>query len=214
MERVAAEYAAQATRQAADFQFDAATQSLQQARALVPSGPSIAAAEQAIARARDAQRGPESGLSRGARERRLRSLLQRVAAAEAQQQWMTPPGASAYDAVRAAQALAPRDPRVLQAAARVAPASQRCFEDELRNNRLRAARGCLDAWQALMPTGDALASARRRLAQRWVAVGSERLGQEDAAFARRAQNEARQLDPSLPELADFSRRVKAVSEER
>ncbi len=118
------------------------------------------------------------------------------------------------DAVRAAQALAPRDPRVLQAAARVAPASQRCFEDELRNNRLRAARGCLDAWQALMPTGDALASARRRLAQRWVAVGSERLGQEDAAFARRAQNEARQLDPSLPELADFSRRVKAVSEER
>lgn len=44
-----------------------------------------------------------------------------------------------------------------------------------------------------MPTGDALASARRRLAQRWVAVGSERLGQEDAAFARRAQNEARQL---------------------
>ncbi len=214
VERVAAEYAAQATRQAADFQFDAATQSLQQARALVPSGPSIAAAEQAIARVRDAQRGPESGLSRGARERRLRSLLQRVAAAEAQQQWMTPPGASAYDAVRAAQALAPRDPRVLQAAARVAPASQRCFEDELRNNRLRAARGCLDAWQALMPTGDALASARRRLAQRWVAVGSERLGQEDAAFARRAQNEARQLDPSLPELADFSRRVKAVSEER
>ncbi|AAM42207.1 conserved hypothetical protein [Xanthomonas campestris pv. campestris str. ATCC 33913] len=46
VERVAAEYAAQATRQAADFQFDAATQSLQQARALVPSGPSIAAAEQ------------------------------------------------------------------------------------------------------------------------------------------------------------------------
>lgn len=127
---------------------------------------------------------------------------------------MTPPGASAYDAVRAAQALAPRDPRVLRAAARVVPASQRCFEDELRNNRLRAARGCLDAWQALTPNADALAGARRRLAQRWVAVGSERLGQEDAAFARRAQDEAHQLDPGLPELAEFTRRVKAVAEQR
>ncbi|CAD0316566.1 hypothetical protein [Xanthomonas hortorum] len=214
LDQVASEYAAQASRQAADFHFDAALQSLQEARALVPGAASIAQAEQAIARARDAQRSPETGLSRGARERRLRALLQRVTAAEAQQQWMTPPGASAYDAVRAAQALAPRDPRVLQAAARVVPASQRCFEDELRNNRLRAARGCLDAWQALTPNGEALIGARRRLAQRWIAVGSERLGQEDAAFARRAQDEARQLDPGLPELVEFTRRVKAVAEQR
>ncbi|MBB3833373.1 hypothetical protein FHR55_001583 [Xanthomonas arboricola] len=214
LERVAGEYAAQAGRQAADFHFDEAMQSLQQAQALVPGAASIAQAEQAIARARDAQRGPQTGLSRAVRERRLRVLLQRVADAEARQQWMTPPGASAYDAVRAAQALAPRDPRVVQAAARVVPASQRCFEDELRNNRLRAARGCLDAWQALTPNGDALAGARRRLAQRWVAVGSERLGQEDAAFARRAQDQAHQLDPGLPELAEFTRRVRAVAEQR
>ncbi|WP_355604564.1 hypothetical protein RZV17_14815 [Xanthomonas cannabis] len=214
LERVAGEYAAQAGRQAADFHFDEAMQSLQQAQALVPGAASIAQAEQAIARARDAQRGPQTGLSRAVRERRLRALLQRVADAEARQQWMTPPGASAYDAVRAAQALAPRDPRVVQAAARVVPASQRCFEDELRNNRLRAARGCLDAWQALTPNGDALAGARRRLAQRWVAVGSERLGQEDAAFARRAQDQAHQLDPGLPELAEFTRRVRAVAEQR
>ncbi|KHL52552.1 hypothetical protein [Xanthomonas cannabis] len=214
LERVAGEYAAQAGRQAADFHFDEALQSLQQAQALVPGAASIAQAEQAIARARDAQRDPQTGLSRAVRERRLRVLLQRVADAEARQQWMTPPGASAYDAVRAAQALAPRDPRVVQAAARVVPASQRCFEDELRNNRLRAARGCLDAWQALTPNGDALAGARRRLAQRWVAVGSERLGQEDAAFARRAQDQAHQLDPGLPELAEFTRRVRAVAEQR
>ncbi|KGK57892.1 hypothetical protein NC00_10025 [Xanthomonas cannabis pv. phaseoli] len=214
LERVAGEYAAQAGRQAADFHFDEAMQSLQQAQALAPGAASITQAEQAIARARDAQRGPQTGLSRAVRERRLSALLQRVADAEARQQWMTPPGASAYDAVRAAQALAPRDPRVVQAAARVVPASQRCFEDELRNNRLRAARGCLDAWQALTPNGDALAGARRRLAQRWVAVGSERLGQEDAAFARRAQDQAHQLDPGLPELAEFTRRVRAVAEQR
>ncbi|MCD0281367.1 hypothetical protein JWH04_20895 [Xanthomonas melonis] len=213
-ERVAGEYAAQAARQAADFRFDQAAQSLHQAQELAPGHPAIVQAEQAIARARDAQRGPETGLSRSVRERRLRALLLQVAEAEARQQWMTPPGASAYDAVRAAQALAPRDPRVLQAAARVAPASRRCFEDELRDNRLRAARGCLDAWQALTPGGDAVADARRRLAQRWIAVGSERLGQEDAAFARRAQDQAHQLDPGLPELAEFTRRVRAVSEQR
>ncbi|MGS0603636.1 hypothetical protein ACQEPW_015370 [Xanthomonas oryzae pv. oryzicola] len=215
LDQVADEYAAQASRQAADFHFDDALQSVRQAQLLAPRATSsIVQAEQAIARARDAQRGPTAGLSRGTRERRLRALLQRVADAQAQQHWMTPPGVSAYDAVRAAQALAPRDPRVLQAAARMVPASQRCFEEELRNNRLRAARGCLDAWQALTPNADALAGARRRLAQRWVAVGSERLGQEDAAFARRAQDEAHQLDPELPELAEFTRRVKAVAEQR
>ncbi|AOD14056.1 hypothetical protein VB151_02975 [Xanthomonas fragariae] len=213
-QQVASEYAAQASRQAADFHFDAALQSLQEARILVPDAASISQVEQAIARARDAERSPETGLSRGARELRLRALLQRVADAEMRQQWMTPSGASAYDAVRAAQALAPRDRRVLQAAARVAPASQRCFEDELRNNRLRAARGCLDAWQALTSSADALAGARRRLAQRWIAVGNERLGQEDAAFARHAQDQAQQLDPRLPELAEFTRRVKAVVEQR
>lgn len=111
LDQVAGEYAAQASRQAANFHFDAALQSLQEARALVPGAASIAQAEQAIARAHDAQRSPETGLSRGARERRLRALLQRVRVAEAQQHWMTPPGTSAYDAVRAAQALAPRGAR-------------------------------------------------------------------------------------------------------
>ncbi|KAB7772229.1 hypothetical protein [Xanthomonas maliensis] len=214
LEQVAAEYAAQGARQAADFQFDAAQNSLQQARALVADLPAIAQAEQALTRAREAQRGPESRLSRAARETRLRRLLQQAQAAEARQQWLAPPGDSAYDAVRAAQALAPRDPRVLQAAARVVPESRRCFEEELRNNRLRAARGCLDAWQALTPSGDAVGEARRRLAQRWIAVGSERLGQEDALFARRAQEQAQQLDPSLPELAEFSRRVRAATDRR
>jgi len=213
-DQVASEYAAQASRQAADFQFDQALQSLHQAQLLLPGDASIRQAEQAIARARDAQRGTDTGLSRGMRERRLRVLLQHVADAETQQHWMTPPGASVYDAVRAAQALAPRDPRVLRAAVRVLPLSQRCFEDALRNNRLRAARACLDAWQALTPTADAPAGARRRLAQRWVAVGSERLGQEDAAFARRALDQAYQLDPALPELAEFTQRVRAVTEQR
>lgn len=212
-DQVSDEYAAQASRQAADFHFDDALQSLRQAQLLVPGAASIVQAEQAIARARDAQRGPDASLSR-ARASAVCGHCCSALPMPAQQHWMTPPGASAYDAVRAAQALAPRDPRVLQAAARVVPASQRCFEDELRNNRLRAARGCLDAWQALTPNADALAGARRRLAQRWVAVGSERLGQEDAAFARRAQDEAHQLDPGLPELAEFTRRVKAVAEQR
>ncbi len=210
LERVANEYAAQAAREAADFRFDAAERSLRQAREWAPSASAIGNAEQAIARARQVHNAQAPKLSAGERERRLRELMEQVAVAETSHEWLTPPGASAYDKLRSAQAIAPRDRRVLRAVQRIVPATRSCFEDELSGNRLRAARVCLDAWQSMAPSDDALSAARRQLAQRWIAVGSERLGSGDAAFARQALREARALDPATPELAEFSERVNAA----
>ena len=210
LERVAAAWAAQAGREAADFRFEAANAALAQARGLDPENAAIASAVQAIARARslhDAQ----PRLPPSERERRLRSLMRQVQRAEIAEDWLTPPGASAYDKLREAQAIAPQDKRVLHAVRRILAATHRCFEDELSGNRLRAARVCLDAWQAMSARDADVDAARRRLAQRWIAVGSERLRAEDVAFARQALEEARALDPRMPELQDFASQVEAAA---
>ena len=43
--------------------------------------------------------------------------------------------------------------------------------------------------------------------QRWLAVGSERLGAGDVAFASRALEQARALDAATPELPAFAERL-------
>lgn len=211
LSRVAAALAAQAARDAADFRFDAAEAALARARGLDPENAAIAAAGQAVERAREAHDTRQLRLSPAERERRLRSLMQQVERAETAQDWLTPPGASAYDKLREAQAIAPQDKRVLHAVRRIVEATRGCFEDELRGNRLRAARVCLDAWQTTAARDAGVTAARRRLAQRWIAVGSERLGAGDAGFARQALEEARELDPEMPELAEFHGRVDAAT---
>ena len=144
------------------------------------------------------------------RDRRMLVLVAAMAQAEAQGQWLTPPGESAYDKLRAAQALAPDAPAVKQAAARLLPAVRACFEDELRANRIRRAQACQQAWQTLQPRDAGLADARRRLAEKWIAVGSERLGAGDIAFASQALEEARGLDVQASGLDAFAEPVRSA----
>lgn len=195
-------------RLAGDFQFAAARRRSAQAQQLGASQAQLQLAQQELQRATQAQqalRGPAS--SARERERNLRAALQRVRDAEEGGRFLSPPGDNAFDALRAAQALAPRDRRVLEAAKRLLPASRGCFEDALRQNRVQAAGACLQAWQALAPGEAAQADARRRLAQRWLAIGSERLGSGDVAFAERAVSQARQWQPDLADTQLLEARV-------
>ncbi|MFC6839337.1 hypothetical protein [Xanthomonas theicola] len=210
-ERVAAAYAAQATRAAADFRFAEAERALQKGQPLAPDSRALADARQALARARQAQATLQSRLSPAERSARLQAALAALQAAAARGDWLTPPGASAYDTLLVAQVLAPRDARVRSAEQRVLAALRRCFDDELRGNRVLAASACYDAWRALAPGGDGVAAAQRRLAYRWLAVGDERLSAGDAEFARQALRRARAIDPATPELAAFARRLRRLS---
>ena len=207
VERVAIAHAVAAMRAAADFRFGEADAALAQARALAPRTPAINQAEQALLRAHQSQSRLVSTLPRQERARRVQTLLAAMAQAEARADWLTPPGESAYDKLRAAQALAPDDKAVKQAAARFLPSVQSCFENELRGNRIRRAQACHSAWQAMAPTEAKMLDARRRLAQKWIAVGDERLGAGDVAFAAQALTEARALDASATGLAEFAQRV-------
>jgi hypothetical protein len=185
---------AAATREAADFRFGPAEQALQAAQTLGASQRALVGARQAMAQARQAERALRTPAATPARRAQsLTKLLEDFAEAEARGDFLTPPGRSAYDALREAQALAPRDARVRAAAQRLLPATRACFEDRLRENRVQAAGACLDAWQALA-RGDAQAiAARQRLGQRWLAIGSERLGRGDVAFAQQALQQANAL---------------------
>ncbi len=207
---VAAAYAHRAETLAGDFRFAAATEALQQARALAPGLASLASAEGHVARAQQAHARIGSRLPPRERARRVAQLLAQASAAEARGDLLTPPGDSAFDKVRAARAIAPDDPAVRRASARLLPAARQCFERELRNNNLARAGACLDA-QMVVDSNDAgLAQARRRLAQRWLAVGDERLGAGELRGASAALASARALDPATPELEEFSQRMRAA----
>ncbi len=209
--RLTAAYATHSERLAADFRFDEAEATLREAEAIGPAEPVIAAARQHLARSRQSQSRYRSKMPASERERRLRQWLQQAAAAEARGDLLSPPGDSAFDRLRAARAIAPQDARVLKASARLLPAAKACFEKELRGNRLGRARECLDARGALEGESAALGESRRRLAQRWIAVGNERLGAGEMQAAQAALASARELDPGATGLGEFAERLRAAA---
>lgn len=211
IERGGHAYLERAERRAADFRFAEAAADLRAAREALSDSAAVREAERRIERARKAHARTAPAMSAAERGRRVRALLAETDRAAARGDWLTPPGDSAYDKLRAAQALAPADPAVRRAAARALPAVRRCYEDELRGNRLRRAQACLEAWQQLQPSDRAVRGAQTRLAQRWVAVGNERLGAGEIAFAQSALAAARALDAHAAGLDEFAERVKTAA---
>jgi len=211
VERLAQAWSHRAARLAADFRFSDAGAALAQARALAPDASALHDAERAITHARQAQSRLHPSMPRAQRDRRVRALLAQAAAAQARGDLLTPPGDSAFDKLRAARALAPDDPAVRRAGARLLPVAHACFERELRANSLARARACLDARVALEGDSAAAAHERRRLAQRWLAVGEERLRAGALVPAQEALASARAVDAATPGLEDFAQRLATAS---
>jgi tetratricopeptide (TPR) repeat protein len=210
LERVATLWARRAERAASDFDFEQATGALRQAQTLAPDLAAVHAAGQAIARARQAR----SAVARPAPSRRrvaqVQKLLAEAVAAEHRGDLLTPPGDSAFDKLRAARALAPDDRAVRIESARLLPIARECFERELRNNNLGRAGACLDARIVLDGDSRRIGHDKRRLAQRWLAVGSEWLGAGNARGAVEALEHARALDAQAPGIDEFSERLRTA----
>ncbi|HZH44738.1 MAG TPA: hypothetical protein VEY50_11715 [Lysobacter sp.] len=231
LERVALAYARRSRREASEFRFDQARAALAAAEAIAPELPPVREARDHLARAeRTRRREPAAGApaataatdaARAATARLAQAttgsdsevlrLLEQANAAQRRGDLLVPPGASAYDKLRAASALAPQDPRVRAAMAQLQPAARSCFERELARNRLLRARHCLDAMQAFAPDGIDTRLARSRLARRWVAVGDERLGAGEIGAARDALAAARALDPAAPGAEALAERLRQIS---
>jgi hypothetical protein len=188
---------------------DRARAELAAANALPVDGGALRDARMQLRRAE--RRLADAGASTPAqRARRLRALLDDAQRAEAAGDWLTPPGESAFDKLRAARALASDDPAVRTASRRLQRHARTCFANELRDNRLQRARVCLDVWTALDGDRRAIAQARSDLARRWIAVGEERLGRGELPAARAAHDVSRTLDASVEGLDDFDARLRAA----
>jgi hypothetical protein len=211
LQRAAEVYAAQARRHAADFRFAEADRALAEAQALAPDSDAVRTTIAQIERSRRAQRTAAAALPQAERARRVALLLQQAAAAEARGDLLTPPGDSAYDKLRAAQALAPGDRAVRRAVSRLLPAARGCFDDGLRANDLGRARSCLDVREALGEDEAGLDAARSRLAQRWLAIGDERLAAGQLQGAQAALESARRLDPAAPGIDPFAERLRTAA---
>jgi len=207
---VASVHARRAERLAADFAFDAAEAELASARALAPAAEDVALATRHLARAVAAREQLRPRLPSAARARRVRALLADAQAAQARGELLEPPGESAFDKLRAARALAPDDGGVRRASAQLLPAARACFDASLRNNDLGRARGCLEARATLGDGEAALVASRRRLGQRWLAIGDERLGAGELQPASAALAHARRADPRTPGLDAFDARLRAA----
>ncbi len=205
--RVARAHTQRARAAAADFRFDAAKRELAAAQALAGETAELRTLRREFERK---ARANPTKTPTAAELRRARRLLQQAEAAEKRGDWLTPPGDSAYDKLRAARALAPDEPAVARAMRRLVPKARACFEQELRDNRLQRARVCLDANAALGGDARALAQDRRALAQRWLAVGDERIGRGELEGAQAALDAARGLDAKTPGLGEFAERVRAA----
>ncbi|MGY1459733.1 MULTISPECIES: hypothetical protein [unclassified Luteimonas] len=150
-------------------------------------------------------------MSAGARAQRVSVLLAEAEVARTDGKIFAPAGENAVEKVAAARALDPASPAVAAAVGRLLPAANECHALALRGNRLRSAASCLDARAALGDDAGELSAARRQLAERWLAVGDERLGAGEIGNARSALAAARVADPAVPGLADFELRVRAAA---
>lgn len=198
-----------AIRLAADFDFAGSEQLLATATQLAAADPRIGNARRHLAQARrGASTLPDTHRPNQRDRAKVQRLLADAAKAQARGDWITPPGDSAWDKLRAARALAPEDTQVQRALEALKPAARTCQSDALRDNRLRESQVCLDVWRQLDPLDRDLPQARRRLAQRWIAIGDQRLERAEINAAAQAAEQARLLDPATPGLADFTQRLR------
>lgn len=207
--------AQQAQQHIGDGRWREAESALQQLRRWSPSFPHLDSLQAQLARARgavsaDPAAAPAATAPTTSRlPATLPVLLQAAAQAIDAGQLLQPPGASAWDRLRQIAAAAPDDPALARLWRRFERAARDCFERHALGNRLSEAESCLDA-RALREPPQALADARRRLALRWIALASERIGQNEPELAERALGNARRLDPSAPGLEEMERRLQQV----
>ena len=99
---------ARSQKRADDFQFEAADKDAALAAGLGASQTAQQQLAQRLQRARQARQSlQQPGISTAQRERQLRDRLRQIDRAERAGQWISPPGHSAFDALREAQALPP-----------------------------------------------------------------------------------------------------------
>jgi tetratricopeptide (TPR) repeat protein len=174
--QVADAYAARSEKLASDFRFEEAQAALREAEAIAPDAASVGEARRHMARSRQSQQRYGSSLPPAERQRRLQQMLDDAVAAEARGDLLTPPGDSAYDKLRVARSMAPAMRGCRRPPCACCPRPSAVSKPSCAPIGSAAPAPASIAWQVLEGPSAVHADAQRRLAQRWIAVGYERLG--------------------------------------
>lgn len=189
LQRLAVLAAAQAQREAADFEFKRSEASLAKAKRWSPDAPQVALAERSLARSRQAR-----ARLRGGDRSRIPALVAETEAAITRGDYITPPGASAWDRLRMIAAIDPASKELSRVEREFNAATRRCFDQALDTGKLGRAQACLDA-RVLQDASAATEPARLALCERWLGYAEERIGAGDWAEAERALGNARRWQP-------------------
>jgi serine/threonine-protein kinase PpkA len=208
LRRIAQAHLAQAQRQAADYEFEQANDLLRLAEAADPQTPGLAAARGKL-RELERKRGQAAtpAPDNAERQQRIAQLLAEATAAAAAGNLLAPPGDSAYDKYRAVRALQPDNADARAGLAALPALARKRFEEAIGVNRLATARGTLEALSTLAPSDAALPEMRRRLARSLLGQAAERLGAGELKRASEAFDQAREIDPTNPELPAMQARL-------
>ena len=208
LDRLAARMARRAQRQAADFQFRRAQASLEKARLWNARSAAVAAAEKSLQSSMQAQARLLRPANRSERSR-LPTLLAEAELAIGRGDFITPPGASAWDKLRVADVIAPRSKDVARLERELTAASRKCFDQALDHGQLRRAQSCLEAY-LVQEASPAAERARRHMAERWLGYAEERIGAGDFTEAETALAHVRHWQPALPGLAGATTRLRTA----
>lgn len=118
-----------------------------------------------------------------------------------------PPGDSALDLFRQALLLDPDEPRARAGLAAIGTQARERFDEAVYLGRLAEAARHLDAVRAAGASPGTLAAMQRELAAAWLDEAERLLGERRIEAAARAAARAREIDPALPGLDDFERRL-------
>jgi serine/threonine-protein kinase PpkA len=208
LRRIASTLLAQAQRRIADYEFDAGAKLIDSAQDVDPNVPGLAAAR---TRLRDLQQKHEQIAAPDpagpAAQQRIAQLLAEARRAAEAGDLLAPPGESAYDKYRAVRSIDPANAHARAGLAELPGLARQRFETALGANRLTTALGTVEALETLAPTDAALPDMRRRLARSLLGQAAERLGAGELKRAGDAFDQARELDPTNPELPAMQARL-------
>lgn len=203
---------AQAQRRMADFEFEPATQLLDRAGEIAADAPGLAAARtrlRDLERKHDAAAPPDPAAPATAAQ--IATLLKQAETALAAGRVLTPPGENAYDSYRAVLALQADNAAARAGLAQLPVLVRKRFEEAAGSNRLDSARAAIDTLATIAPGDAGLPEMRRRLARSFLGQAAERLGAGEIARASSAIDQARELDPTSPELPALQARLEQAS---
>jgi len=207
LRQIAAALVQQANRLMADYEFERATNLLDEAAATDSTIPDLRAARTRLRDLQQSRGGLASGVLTEAQQASVTASLTAAAQARAEGNLMYPPGESAWDLYRRVLSLDPNNAAAKQGMAELPAATRQLFEQALGSSRLSAARGYLEGLQTLAPSDVALPDMRRRLAAALVGYATERLGAGEVDRARGALDQAQEVDPNNPDIARLRARI-------